>query len=192
MLLPASPRIAASFASSPGRSGTSMSIWIMSPREGHGSARLQALRAVAWRQIAYGTRSPHSSEFMRFTLAYVGIQVRDLERSISFYRDVLGMRVARRRRVPETGGEWAELRSAGSKQLLELNWYPDGSKFFAGPYRNGDELDHIAFACADVGRAYRELVAKGARRGHSPLRQGGSMRADGEERQWILVGVRGW
>src|SRR2546430_9274902 len=86
MLIPASPRIAASFASSPGRSGTSMSIWIISPREGHGSARLQALRAVAWLQIAYGMRSPHSSEFMRFTLAYVGIQVRDLERSISFYR----------------------------------------------------------------------------------------------------------
>src|SRR3989442_3113698 len=90
MLIPASPRIAASFASSPGRSGTSMSIWIMSPREGHGSARLQALRAVAWRQIAYGMRRPHSSEFMRLTLAYVEIQVRDLERSISFYRDVLG------------------------------------------------------------------------------------------------------
>src|SRR2546426_652887 len=62
MLIPASPRIAASFASSPGRSGTSMSIWIMSPREGHGSARLQALRAVAWRQIAYGMRSPYPSD----------------------------------------------------------------------------------------------------------------------------------
>src|SRR2546428_10829199 len=98
---------------------------------------------------------------MRYTLAYVGIQVRNLECSISFYRDVLGMRVVRRQRVPETDGEWAELRSAGSKQMLELNWYPDGSKFFAGPYRNGDELDHIAFACADVERAYRELVAKG-------------------------------
>jgi len=31
MLMPASPKIAASFASSPGRSGTSKSIWIMSP-----------------------------------------------------------------------------------------------------------------------------------------------------------------
>src|SRR3989442_12484962 len=125
MLIPASARIAASFASSPGRSGNSMSIWIMSPREGHGSARLQALRAVAWRQIAHGMRSPHSSEFMRFTLAYVGIQVRDLKRSISFYRDVLGMRVAHRRRVPEPGGEGAELRRAGPNQLLHLNWQPD-------------------------------------------------------------------
>jgi len=149
------------------------------------------LRAVAWRQIAYGMRSPHSSEFMRFTLAYVGIQVRDLERSISFYRDVLGMRVVRRRRVPETGGEWAELRSAGSKQLLELNWYPDGSKFFAGPYRNGDELDHIAFECEDVERAYRELLANGARAGHPPFAEGESWLAYVEDPDGIWIELTG-
>jgi lactoylglutathione lyase len=110
---------------------------------------------------------------MRFTLAYVGIQVRNLERSISFYRDVMGMQVVRRRRVPETGGEWAELRSPGSQQLLELNWYPEGSKFFKGPYRNGHELDHIAFECEDVERSYRELLAKGAGIGHPPFAEEG-------------------
>jgi hypothetical protein len=31
------------------------------------------------------------------------------------------MQVIRRQRVPETGGEWAELRSPGSDQMLELN-----------------------------------------------------------------------
>src|SRR5437867_8885917 len=106
---------------------------------------------------------------MRYTLAYVGIQVRNLERSISFYRDVLGMRVVRRQHVPETDGEWAELRSAGSNQLLELNCYPDGSKFFAGPQRNGDELHHIAFYSHDVEPAYLELLSKGARAGHPPF-----------------------
>src|SRR5256885_17136108 len=95
---------------------------------------------------------------MRYTLAYVGIQVRNLECSISFYRDVLGMRVVRRQRVPETDGEWAELRSAGSKQMLGLNWYPDGSKFFTGPYRKGDELDHLAFAWGDVEGADPEVL----------------------------------
>src|SRR5438445_2692946 len=128
---------------------------------------------------------------MRYTLAYVGIQVRNLERSISFYRDVLGMRVVRRQRVPETDGEWAELRSAGSKQMLELNWYPDGSKFFTGPYRNGDELDHIAFACADVERAYGELIAKGARSGHPPFAEGGSMLACVEDPDGIWIELSG-
>ena len=106
---------------------------------------------------------------MRYRLAYAGIQVRDLDRSIGFYRDVLGMRVVRRQHVPETRGEWAELRSPESDQLLELNWYPEDSTFFPGPYRNGDELDHIAFACEDVPRAYTELLARGAGIGHPPF-----------------------
>jgi len=106
---------------------------------------------------------------MRYRLAYAGIQVRDLDRSIGFYRDVLGMRVVRRQHVPETRGEWAELRSPGSDQMLELNWYPEDSTFFPGPYRNGDELDHIAFACEDVPRAYTELLARGAGIGHPPF-----------------------
>jgi len=128
---------------------------------------------------------------MRYTLAYVGIQVRDMERSISFYRDVLGMQVVRRQHVPETGGEWAELRSDGSKQMLELNWYPDGSKFFAGPYRNGDELDHIAFECENVERAYRELRAKGARGGHPPFAEGNSWLAYVEDPDGIWIELTG-
>jgi len=101
------------------------------------------------------------------------------------------MRVVRRQRVPETDGEWAELRSAGSKQMLELNWYPDGSKFFTGPYRNGDELDHIAFACADVEGAYHELIGKGARSGHPPFAEGGSMLAYVEDPDGIWIELSG-
>src|SRR6058998_1334554 len=84
-----------------------------------------------------GCRVPAGRILMRYTLVYVGIQVRDMERSVSFYRDVLGMQVVRRQHVPETGGEWAELRSIGSKQMLELNWYPDASKFLPDPIAPG-------------------------------------------------------
>ena len=149
------------------------------------------MRAVVWREMTYGNRGPHPLGFMRYKLVYVGIQVRDLDRSISFYRDTLGMRVVRRQHVPETDGEWAELRSAGSNQLLELNWYPDGSKFFAGPYRNGDELDHIAFYCGDVERAYRELLSKGARAGHPPFVEGDGLLAYVEDPDGIWIELSG-
>ena len=149
------------------------------------------MRAVVWRQIAYGMRGPHPSDFMRYTLAYVGIQVRNMERSIAFYRDALGMQVIRRQPVPETDGEWAELRSVGSEQMLELNWYPDGSKFFTGPYRNGDALDHIAFECEDVERAYRELLANGARVGHPPFAEGQSLLAYVEDPDGIWIELTG-
>lgn len=111
---------------------------------------------------------------MRFEFSYVGIQVRDLDRSIAFYRDLLGMQVGRREKVPETRGEWAELRSRDSPLLLELNWYPVGSPHFPGPYRHGNELDHLAFDCEDADAAYRELVARGAKPGLAPFTEGGS------------------
>ncbi len=97
-----------------------------------------------------------------------------MDRSIAFYRDVLGMEVLQRQKVPETSGEWAELKSPESPHLLELNWYPEGSTFFKGPYRNGDELDHLAFACDDVDSAYNGLIAKGARAGLPPFLEGDS------------------
>lgn len=110
---------------------------------------------------------------MRYKLAYFGIQVRDLNRSIAFYRDLLRMEVVRREVVPETGGEWAVLQSRGSPQVLELNWYPEKSAYFKGPYRNGDELDHLAFECDDVEVAYRELLSKGVQPGLPPFPEGG-------------------
>ncbi len=46
--------------------------------------------------------------------------------AIAFYREVLGMTLLGRHRIPETGGEIAELRSSEGTQLLELNSYPEG------------------------------------------------------------------
>lgn len=124
---------------------------------------------------------------MRFTLAYVGVQVRDLDRSIAFYRDRLGMKVVRREKVPETSGEWAELRSEGSPQILELNWYPEGSPHFPGPYRSGHELDHVAFDCEDAAAAYRELVAGGARPALEPFRESDTILAYVEDPDGIWI-----
>lgn len=131
------------------------------------------------------------SPTMRFRLSYVGIQVRDVDRSIAFYRDLFGMQVVRREKVLETGGEWAELRSPGSRFLLEVNWYPEGSKFFPGPYRNGDELDHIAFECEDVERAFAELLARGVPAGHPPFLEGGTMLAFVRDPDGIWIELTG-
>src|SRR5207245_11551092 len=99
---------------------------------------------------------------------YTGIRVRSLERSIEFYRNVMGMKVTRRGRMHH-GGVWVELKSPDSAQRLELNWYPTKSKFFTR-YRKGEELDHLAFRVSNVGRAFKEIVAKGARPEVEPFR----------------------
>ncbi|MCI4352162.1 MAG: VOC family protein [Thermoplasmata archaeon] len=88
---------------------------------------------------------------------YTGIEVTDLERSIRFYHEGLGMEVAGRGLVAATGGETASLHSPGSEQTLELNWYP-GSK-----YSPGSELDHLAFEVDDVEATASRLVDLGGR-----------------------------
>ena len=60
------------------------------------------------------------------------------------------------------GGKYVALRSPGSPQELELNWYPARSKFYS-KYRNGDELDHLAFGVGDVEEALEKFVSKGVK-----------------------------
>jgi catechol 2,3-dioxygenase-like lactoylglutathione lyase family enzyme len=59
------------------------------------------------------------------------------------------------------GGRFVHLKSPGSPQRLELNWYPKGSRFYK-KYTRGEELDHLAFSVRNVRHAYEELVKKGA------------------------------
>lgn len=98
---------------------------------------------------------------MKYRFHYTGIRVRQLERSLEFYAGVLGMEVIDKGTMPH-GGEYIHLRSPDSHQRLELNWYPEDSRFFT-QYRKGEELDHLAFVVDDVEKAFEELVEKGAK-----------------------------
>ena len=108
----------------------------------------------------------------KITFIYTGIRVRDLDRSLNFYKKLLGMKISRRGKMPH-GGLYVALRSPGSKQELELNWYPKGSRFF-GRYRTGEELDHLAFVVDDVESTYKKLVHNGARTAVSPSQSRGT------------------
>src|SRR2546427_213160 len=81
---------------------------------------------------------------MAFRLVYTGLRVRDIGRSLKFYTEILGMEVVEHLESFEpTRGKAVILRSPGSSQLLELNWYEEGSRFGTA-YVNGEELDHLA------------------------------------------------
>jgi catechol 2,3-dioxygenase-like lactoylglutathione lyase family enzyme len=81
--------------------------------------------------------------------------------SIRFYTEILGMEVVSRLEgTLPTWGQVVTLRSPGSGQLLELNWYEPGSRF--GPsYANGEELDHLAFECENVSAEVERLQRLG-------------------------------
>jgi len=90
-------------------------------------------------------------------LEYTGIRVRDLERSVRFYTDGLGLRRGPTGRMA-AGGTWQELNDPETGAVLELNFYPGEP-----PYREGDELDHLGFRVDDLEAAVRRLERLGAR-----------------------------
>jgi catechol 2,3-dioxygenase-like lactoylglutathione lyase family enzyme len=94
-------------------------------------------------------------------LDYAGVRVRHLDRALTFYTEALGL-LELRRGTMEHGGVWVLLEDRVSRQRLELNWYPEGTKY-ATPYAAGEELDHLGIRSADPERTVRELVAAGAR-----------------------------
>lgn len=66
------------------------------------------------------------------------------------------------------GGKWVQLIDPSSKQRLELNWYPAGSRFYE-KYRNGSELDHIGFIVDDALKWFKLLVNRGAKIAAKPF-----------------------
>jgi catechol 2,3-dioxygenase-like lactoylglutathione lyase family enzyme len=90
---------------------------------------------------------------------YTGLRVRDLDRSVRFYR-ALGFRQTLRLK---TGlGEAAQLEHPSNGFTLELNVFPKGSKAYE-PLRRGTELDHLGFEVKDVDGTTRRLVRAGGK-----------------------------
>lgn len=94
--------------------------------------------------------------------AYTGIRVKDMDESIKFYTEMLGMKLFDRGRPSRTRGETAGLQSPGSEQILELNCYEEGSPF-ATPYTTGEGLDHLGFKVDDVKGTVEALRRKGVK-----------------------------
>ena len=109
---------------------------------------------------------------MKSTFVYTGIRVRDMDRAIDFFTRVLGMKLEGRVKVRWTKGEFANLMTGDGKHWLELNWYAEDSPV-AGPYREGDELDHLGFEVKDLAEALACLKEEGYVAKHGPYHGGG-------------------
>lgn len=96
-----------------------------------------------------------------FRFTYTGIRVKNMEESLKFYTDVLGMIIAEPlQKMTPTKGSVVTLKSPSSGQVLELNHYEEDSPFNSA-YVNGEDLDHIAFDVQDLEGAVKELKRRG-------------------------------
>jgi catechol 2,3-dioxygenase-like lactoylglutathione lyase family enzyme len=69
---------------------------------------------------------------MKSKFYYVGIRVKDLEKSVDFYTKLLGMKVKGRTKIEQTKGENVRLETEEGGFLLELNYYPTDSPILCG------------------------------------------------------------
>jgi len=72
-------------------------------------------------------------------LLHTRYRVNDLERTVKFYREVLGLEEVRRHQSPR-GSELVFLRSPGSQEEIEITCFPAG-----GPVQVQADLTHLAF-----------------------------------------------
>jgi len=99
---------------------------------------------------------------MKARFRYVGIRVKDLDRSVDFYTRLLGMKVKQRLKIKETKGEIVDLVSEDERFTLELNRYEKDSPHNT-TYIVGEGLDHLAFDVDDLDKAIEEMRSEGYR-----------------------------
>jgi catechol 2,3-dioxygenase-like lactoylglutathione lyase family enzyme len=102
---------------------------------------------------------------------HTSFAVADLDRSIDFYANVIGMRLVRRHessrayplmiRRPEVRVRLAFLEMGG--RFVELIEHTAGGAGAADFYHTHVRAAHLAFFADDVQRTYEELAAKGVR-----------------------------
>jgi len=94
---------------------------------------------------------------LKFTFSHNNLNVFDLEKSISFYKDALGLEVVRKHEAPDGSFIIAFLSDGKSQHKLELTWLKEWQK----PYDLGDNEIHLAFTADDYKKAYETHKAMG-------------------------------
>ena len=89
---------------------------------------------------------------MKFTFAHNNLNVFDLEKSLEFYREALGLEVTRTRHADDGSFTLAFLGDSSTSHLLELTWLRDMDR----PYNLGDNEFHLAFIVDDFDGAYEK------------------------------------
>jgi lactoylglutathione lyase len=98
-------------------------------------------------------------------LEHAGLTVTDLDRSIAWYREMLGCQIVEELYWPESGNKAVYLSLGDQGNLLELFHRPGPpatTKAYA-PDQTMARYEHICVHVEDVDAAYEELKAKGAR-----------------------------
>ncbi len=104
--------------------------------------------------------------------AHASITVKNMDESLNFYCNILGLKLSRRREIPENKAEIAFVK--GEEQgapSLELTYWREKKDWV-----DGDQLDHIALAVPDVMKSVEDFREKGIEIAKEPYSLHGSVR----------------
>ncbi|OGW65593.1 MAG: glyoxalase [Nitrospirae bacterium RIFCSPLOWO2_02_FULL_62_14] len=103
-------------------------------------------------------------------LLHTRMRVSDMDQTINFYTDVLGLEVMERKTSPR-GSHLAFLKVPNSEELIELCSFPP-----SGPVTVQEDLVHLAFEVDNLDRTIEALTAKGIRITDGPTRSSSGSR----------------
>jgi lactoylglutathione lyase len=102
-------------------------------------------------------------------LLHTRYRVNDLEKTVKFYRDVLGLREIRRHKSPR-GSELVFMKAPESEELIELCYFPS-----SGPVQVQPDLTHLAFEVDNLEEFGKHLASLGVQYSDGPiLKENGS------------------
>jgi lactoylglutathione lyase len=102
-------------------------------------------------------------------LLHTRYRLNDLDRSVRFYTEVLGLEEVRRHKSPR-GSELVFLKTPGSEELIELCHFPS-----SGPVEVQTDLTHLAFEVDDLKEFATHLESFGIQYSDGPhLKEDGS------------------
>ena len=95
-------------------------------------------------------------------LLHTRYRVNDLERTVTFYRDVLGLAEVKRHKSPR-GSELVFLQASGSEELIEICYLPGSESVQVQP-----DLTHLAFEVDSLAEFEKHLAKHGLKYSDGP------------------------
>ena len=99
-------------------------------------------------------------------LNHTRLRVDDLERTVEFYKTILGLEEVRRHTSPR-GSQLAFLKAPNSEELIEITYFPD-----SGPVQVQEDLIHLAFEVHSMEEFGEHIKAHGVEFSDGPTKSG--------------------
>ncbi len=95
-------------------------------------------------------------------LLHTRYRLNDLEHTVKFYKEILGLEEVRRHKSPR-GSELVFMKATGSEELIELCYFPGSD-----PVKVQPDLTHLAFEVPSLEEFGKHLAAHGIKYSDGP------------------------